>query len=322
MNYGLVIQEVPEQDPRLSRFGGVSKLDKIVLQADRDWRPFKPPLEIQNALGFDRMACVTYSAFNVIETLAFRKFGIRLNLADRFTAKMSGTTIEGNNFSDVAESIRTRHGAVGEDKWPDDAKSFEEYYKEVAEEVVRLGKLFFNDWEISYEAVWDTVGQLWEALQYAPLQVGFHAYGKEVDDIFQRTEARGNHAVSLVHAVEGQHWEIYDHYLRSSKKLAWNTRFWGCFRFDIKKKIPNPPPMYAFKEDTMYFVAQGIGTEFAFIAGKLRHDDPNKMSRQIAYRTKGLIQGRYETISLKELEGVDAFDLKNNNLGPAKNLAI
>lgn len=322
MNYGLIIKEVPEQDPRLSRFGGTSRLDKIVLQSDRDWRPFVPPLEIQNGGGFDRKACVTYSAFNTIETLAFRKFGIRLNLSDRFTAKMSGTTIEGNTFSDVAESIRKLHGVVSEDAWPDTLAGWQEYYKEVAEEIVRLGKLFFNDWVIEYEAVWDTVDQLWEALQYGPLQIGFYAYGPEVNGIFQRSESKGNHAVELVHAVNGEHWEIYDHYLRSSKKLAWNSRFWGCFRFDIKKKIHNPIPMFPFKEDTMYFVAQGIGTEFAFIAGKLRHDDPNKMSRQIAYRTKGLIQGRYETISLKELEGIDAFDMKGNNLGPAKDLAI
>ncbi len=322
MNYGLQILEAYEQDPRLSRFGGISKLDKIVLQADRDWRSFLPPPEIQNAGGYERLACVTYSALNVLETIAFRKFGIHLNFSDRFTAKMSGTTHDGNNFSEVAESIRKLHGCVPEEAWPDTLAGWEEYYKEVAEEVVRLGKLFFEDWVIEYEAVWDTVDQLWEALQYAPLQVGIYAYGPEVNGIFQRSESRGNHAVELVHAVEGEHWEIYDHYARSSKKLAWNTRFWGCFRFDIKKKTPNPTPMFPFKEDTMYFVAEGKGEEFAFIAGKLRHDDPNKMSRQIAYRTKGTISGRYETISLKELEGVNAFDMKGHDLGPAKDLAI
>lgn len=322
MSFGLKIKEVTEQDPRLYRMGGVTKLGKIILQSNRDWRPFLPALEIQNAGGFDRMDCVTRSAWNVLETLLFRKFGIRLNLSDRFTAKMSGTTQEGNNFSDVAESIKKKHGAVLEEKWPDTTEGWLAYYKEVAEEVVRLGKLFLDEWEIDYEAVWDTVEGLWEGLQYGPLQVGFYAYGPEVNGVFQRSENRGNHAVTLVHAVEGVHWEIYDHYLRSSKKLAWNTRFWGCFRFDINKKIINPIPMFPFKENTMYFVAEGKGEEFAFLAGKLRHDDPNKMSRQIAYRMKGSIAGRYETISLKELEGVNAFDLKGNDLGPAKTIAL
>lgn len=320
-HFGLKILEVNEQDPRLSRFGAITKLDRIMLQSDRDWRPFLPTLEVQNAGGYDRMACVTYSALNCLETVAFRKFGVRLNLADRFTAKMSGTTREGNNFSDVAESIRKLHGVVPEESWPDTPAGWEEYYKEVAEEVVRLGKLFFEEWAIEYEAVWDTTDQLWEALQYAPLQVGIYAYGPEVNGIFQRSEARGNHAVSLVHAVEGQHWEIYDHYLRSSKNLAWNTRFWGCFRFDIKKKIPNPIPMYPFKNDTMYFVAEGRGEEFAFMAGKLYHDDPNKMSRQIAYRTKGATLGHYETIGKSALVGINAYSLKGEDLGPAINLA-
>lgn len=322
MNYGLNIIEAPALDPRMYRFGGLSGLSKEILRPDRNYKPFLPRVEYQNNGGFDRMDCVTRSAWDVIETLAKVKFDINMNFSDRFTAKMSGTTREGNNFYDVAESIRTRHGGVNEDVYPDTNVSFEVYYQEIADEVVRLGKELFPRWEIKYEAVWDDVDHLWEALQYGPLQVGVYAYGPEVGGIQQRVETQGNHAVELMRAEYGQFWEIFDHYTRETRKLAWNTRFWGALRFDLNKKIVTPAPMYAFKEDHMYFVAEGLGEEFAYIAGKLRHDDPNKMARQIAYRTKGRIEDRYDTISLKELEGVNAFDMKGHDLGPAKDLAV
>lgn len=322
MNYGFNYVPISARDPRMYRFGGLSGLPKLILRPDRNYKQFLPPVEYQNNGGFDRMDCVTRSAWDVIETLIYIKFGIRLNFSDRFTAKMSGTTREGNNFYDVAESIRARHGGVDESVYPDTNVSFAEYYKEIADEVIQLGKELFPRWEIKYEAVWDTVDSLWEALQYGPLQVGIYAYGPEVNGIQQRVETQGNHAVELMNAVYGEYWEIFDHYVRETRKLAWNTRFWGALRFDINKKTVTPVPMYAFKEDHMYFVAEGRGEEFAYIAGKLRHDDPNKMARQICYRTKGRIEDRYDTISLKELEGINAFDMKGNDLGPAKDLAL
>lgn len=322
MNYGLQLLSSESIDPRLWRFGGISGLSKEILRPDRNYKQFLPKIEYQNNAGFDRMACVTYSAWNVIETLFKVKFDKEMNFSDRFTAKLSGTTIYGNNFYDVAQSISKLHGGVPEDRWPDDAKNWAEYYKEVADEVVRLGKELFPHWSIGYEFVWDTIDKLWDALQYGPLQVGIFAYGPEVNGIQQRIETQGNHAVMLMNAEYGVYWEIFDHYARETRKLAWDTRFWGALRYDVNKNIPKPPVMYKFKEDTMYFVAEGLGEEFAFIAGKLRKDDPNKMSRQIAYRSKGSIQGRYETISLKDLEGVEAYDLKGNLLGPAKDLAV
>ncbi len=311
----------PDTDPRIHRLGGITGMSKVILRPDRDYRAFIPKAEYQNLGGFDRMDCVARSAWDVIETLLKVKFGITMNFSDRYTAKMSGTSATGNDFYSVAQSIRALHGGVPEEKWPDTTVSFAEYYKAVAAEVVALGQELLPAWEISFEAVWDTIDGLWEALQYGPLQVGIFAYPAEVNGIVPRTELQGNHAVELMHAEYGQYWEILDHYPKETRKLAWDTRFWGALRFDINKKIPKPPVMYTFKEDTMYFVAEGKGEEFAFIAGKLRHDDPNKMSRQILYRTKGATAGRFETISLKELDGVTAYDLKGNDVGLAKTIA-
>lgn len=318
---GFIPLETPEMDPRVWRGGGLSGMSKEILRPDRNYTLFIPKAEYQNLGGFDRMACVTFSAWNVIETLAYIKFGIRLNFSDRFTAKMSGTTREGNNFYDVAMSISKRHGGVSEDKWPDTQGSWSEYYKDVAEEVVRLGMELFPEWEITFEAIWDTIDSLWDNLQYGPIQVALFAYEPEVNGIVPRSERQGNHAVTLFNAEYGRYWEILDHYPRETRKIAWNTRFWGALRFDINKRVPKPSNMYQFREDTMYFVAEGKGEEFAFIAGKLRHDDPNKMARQINYRLKGKIEGRFETISLKQLDGVKAYDMKGSYVGMATDIA-
>ena len=70
-----------------------------------DWSAFLPVGESQIGLYGDTLACVTFSALNCLETL--QKFkGNDTNYSDRFTAKMSGTTKNGNYLQAVANSIR------------------------------------------------------------------------------------------------------------------------------------------------------------------------------------------------------------------------
>jgi len=96
------------------RFGGTTRIDRNVLQADRDWTPYLPPYEPQSTLGFDTWGCVAYSALNCIETLEKRLYGSQRNNSDRFLVVGSGTTPNGgNSMSAVAEWNRT-HGTIEE----------------------------------------------------------------------------------------------------------------------------------------------------------------------------------------------------------------
>lgn len=314
-------QHVEPRDPRLYRFGGISGLPKVIYQADRNWSDSLPELEVQNRYGYDRLACVSYSALNCVEIMAYRKYGDVINLSDRFTAKMDGTTREGNNFFDVAESISKRHGVVREQAWPDDAKSWEEYYTAVPSEIVRMGKLFLNDYVISYEYVWDDPEHIFDALQYGPIQVAVRAYGPEVNGIVQRIEGPPTHAITVIEAVNGKYWRIFDHYAYKFKNLAWDTKFWGAMRWDISPVKPKPPHMFEFKEDVMYFVAEGKGVEFAFVGGMLRYDDAGKLERQIMYRTEGRTEGHFQTILIKDLGDLHAFNLKGEDMGLASLIA-
>ena len=101
-----------------------------------DWTPFLPKGEKQHGLYFDTMACVTFSALNIIEIQLnfmvanslmseesvkfFSDEGYLLNgqfnFSDRFTAKMSGTTKDGNYLQKVWDSIRN-HGLLSEKDW-------------------------------------------------------------------------------------------------------------------------------------------------------------------------------------------------------------
>lgn len=320
MDYGLIIKEAPDLDPRLWRFGSLSGLSKNPLRPDRDWSQFLPVIEYQNLGGFDRLACVTYSALNCLETLHKAKTGEELNRSDRFTAKLSGTTRYGNDFESVAKSISKTDGTVPEDAWPDVLTSWEDYYADVPEAIKEIGQKFLERWKVSYEYVPTDPDSLWEALQCAPIQVCLYAYGPTENGLVQRVETKANHAVMLMRAEYGKWWEVFDHYSWKTRKLAWDTRFWGATRYDIEP-TSQENPMYQFKPDTMYFVTEGKGEEFALLAGLLRHDDPNKLARQVAYRNGGKIEGRYLTVSLKELEGWDAYDLKGNLKGKALDIA-
>lgn len=321
-NYGLVLEPPRATDWWL---GGISGITRTVIRPDGDWRPFLPPIEIQRTPSFDTMACVTFSALNCIETIIKAKYGADVNLSDRFIAKLSGTTSQGNSFYNVAEAIK-KFGDVLDGKWPfDGVKTFAEYYAEIPQWIVDLAKELLVEYDIRYEFVWDTPDKLLDALRYAPVQIAIHAYGTydKASDRFLRTDGRGNHAVSLINAVPNDHWLIFDHYEWAFKKLAWDSRLWGALCYYVEKKNPTPPPMstYKFEEGHRYFVADGLGGTIFMLAGKLRLDDLAKCNDQWLGRIAegdGQIKGKSHTITLKELEGVHLYDLKGNDLGLAK----
>lgn len=94
-----------------------------------DWTQFLPPGEWQKANQVDTMACVTFSALNCLET-QMKFYGKEQNLSDRFTAKKSGTTPQGNYLYRVADSIRN-DGVVSEFMWPAPQNfTWETYYAE------------------------------------------------------------------------------------------------------------------------------------------------------------------------------------------------
>lgn len=143
-----------------------------------DWTPYLPPGEWQRSLTSpiaDTMSCVTYSALNSIETQEKFLTGQQVDYADRWTAKRSGTTEDGNRLSNVAETIR-QEGLVLESEYPDsDYHSWAEYMKNIPEplssQLLAKGKKWLAKWEIKYEWVAVNKTSFLHELQHAPLQI-------------------------------------------------------------------------------------------------------------------------------------------------------
>ena len=139
-----------------------------------DWTPYLPNEEWQWwPNGFDSLACVTFSALNILETLYFFKAGIKRNFSDRFTAFMSGTTPQGNWQWKVGDSIR-KDGLVDESLWPMiENPAWDTYYIPPPIEVINEAKKFLNSWQVNYEFIDFTKESLIKHLKQSPIQVVF-----------------------------------------------------------------------------------------------------------------------------------------------------
>jgi len=227
MNYGINIKKKRETD----YFIGASGLDETKINPSGDWSAYLPLKEYQNK-GLETMACVSFSALNCLEILLNFKYKENINFSDRFPAKMSNTTKKGNWMTNVGDSIR-KDGLVLESDYPSVWTSWDDYYQTIPDDILEKA---IRDYKINYEWVVPTnQDSLAEALKIAPIQVVVHAWDKQVNGIYQRTEKPLNHAVVLINSVPGQYVEVFDTYDAVVKKLAWDYKIQHGFKYSITK---------------------------------------------------------------------------------------
>jgi len=123
-NTGLIIEEIDEQDWKFGSSGlGLTKLGDI------DKNKYLPTGEVQRRNDIDKMACVTFSAMNHIEMeMNYRidqkeisvgnlkwledngyldNYG-KLDLSDRYIAKLSNTSSSGNSLQNLNYHIENQ----------------------------------------------------------------------------------------------------------------------------------------------------------------------------------------------------------------------
>lgn len=134
---GLVLKE-PDQGEK--EFGATNSfLDLPVLYPNGDGSADLPVFEPQSKGSLDTMACVTHGSQNHIETVIFKKFGVRLNFSERFTAKMSNTSRNGNTITNVLNCIR-KDGMVFEEVWPfANGMNWDSYYSPISSNIIQTG---------------------------------------------------------------------------------------------------------------------------------------------------------------------------------------
>jgi len=230
-------------------FLGASPIPEEVLQADRDWTPHLPAVEIQNENGVETYNCTSFGTLNCIETLMRRKFGGHYDYSDRYLGTMAGTGNGGNSPHVVAETIRNASGLIPDDKlsFTLEILSIDQYYspKPMEAHLIRLGKQWLEQYEFKHEWVFkpsDTLDEkqkkLMTALTFSPIGVSVHAWRRN-GELFTKPNGVGdNHWVMLYGAVDGQYWLVFDHYDQEVKKLEWNYDFGCAKRYWVNKLEP------------------------------------------------------------------------------------
>jgi hypothetical protein len=261
---GLILETKIETDLRGDYELGA--LPKVVLKEDCQYEEFLSTGELQRREDRDKMACVSFSVDNNIEIIinyllwlekqgratqnqidilnVYRAFSLikdgEANFSDRYIAKLSGTSIRGNSMQVVANTIR-HYGFIPEDKWPY-VNDWDEYYKPVPQELIKLGQQFAEYIDISYE--WVNPDQFNDTKKFGPIQTAVCAnsqwYG---EGVIPRNEGQLNHAVVNTGFLNLQYDKIGDSYDPFKKKVAWDFNLGRglLFTITLKKKFSNQP---------------------------------------------------------------------------------
>jgi hypothetical protein len=166
--------------------------------ADGNWRPFLPPGEWQKfgdwsapgSVSFDSMACVTFSLLNCLETQEFFLTGKKVNYSDRWIAKMSNTTKDGNYLYLVADAVR-KYGLVLESSWPVPATlTWDAYYATpdpaTMQKLLLEGQQWLTTHQFAYEWLTTSLNDILKHLKHTPLQVVIP--GHAIENFFEESE--------------------------------------------------------------------------------------------------------------------------------------
>jgi hypothetical protein len=207
---------------------------EVVLQSG-DWRPYLPTGEKQKD-PLETMACATFSDLNDLEIQAKQQTGAEPNWSDRFIAKLSGTTSQGNFLDKVADTVRT-YGLVKEEDWPTPpTATWNSYYTPIPQEVINKAVKV----DIAYEAITDKSKFAYH-LKQCPLQVIV-------------TSSNPHHAVTLVH-LSGNTAYYFDSYPGSTNFLK-TTTLSNLYNYALKIVLKGQAPTMRLVNDkgTVYIV--------------------------------------------------------------------
>lgn len=120
----------------------------------KDWinlippgEPQNYPVNVQTNHPVDSQACVSFSACHCIESQMLL-YGDKMELSERFLAKMSGTTVNGNTIDAVFKAIN-KYGLVSVQDWPElTTFSWDEFYADIPPEVVAKGQIWLSKWSV------------------------------------------------------------------------------------------------------------------------------------------------------------------------------
>ena len=275
-NSGLLIVPL---SPKAFIFGAESGVAFKERLPDGKWYKYKPTGEYQSVpFKYDTMSCTTFSGLNSLEEQAnflretemtkeqlelCKAYGYidekgNFNFNDWFSANMSGTTENGNDFGSVWESFR-KHGVLPQHKgyqvadfntikeWLDRTKVTTAHKEEALK--------FLEVFEIEYEFILlgtsnpDVIAQ---HLKHAPVHIGTPVCSgwNKKNKAVKKCDLPVQHA-TLAHGSKPKKvTQIYDHYDPLDKELEWDYPIPYAVKGVLKLKAPKPPtpkpPVFVF----------------------------------------------------------------------------
>jgi hypothetical protein len=289
VNFGVISSEPTGSDWIRGQESGIRE---NVVNVASDWRGFYPPEESQllkantpqygTQTYLETDACMSFAGPQTIEAqlnfaiqygtvsaegIAWLKANGYINAAGkveiskRFTAKMSGTTINGNTYQAVWASMRN-DGLVPESEWPMPAaemaalvisgKQFTHddvwnlYYAEIPQALKDKALEFKKHFTIAYEWVkypgYGSNASLVPAMQLAPLHIATAVCpGWNTDAVIQACGPGGAHATMLTFVDKLVYW-VFDHYVPFVKKFAKSYDITSAFRGVITEVLSPTVP--------------------------------------------------------------------------------
>ena len=267
-NTGFIAQDPRETDFIAGSLSGISTHN----HPTGDWFNSLPSDERQSGVYFDSMACISFSAINVIETqlnwmvatgqipsatlkamqdLGYFKDGV-VNLSDRYLAKVSGTTTKGNYLVTVWDSIRD-YGLIPESDWTFDpgqrtpAFDWDDYYAPIPQALLDKGKKFLDLFEVKYE--WLLAGGqvtpkfMKEWLKGGPIQIASATCPGWSTGTVPACSLAVNHA-TMIYGVDDTGYKLFDHYAPFQKTLANDYKIPFAMRGIVSVKSSIPPAVY------------------------------------------------------------------------------
>jgi len=310
---GFLVEKLPKNKNWI--FGGVTGIEKNEPQVN-NWQPYLPSFERQKK-RIDTMACITFSALNVLETKFnyylreglfdedtvkwLRGYGYigndgLVNFSDRFIAKLSNTTFNGNSYRVVGDTIR-EYGLVPESLWnyDDDIFNWEDYYKEVPQSVIDIGKEFKKKFKINYEFV--NVSRIGEAIKYSPIQCGVWAWPEPINGVYPKVDKLANHGVMLF-VYNNSEIKVFDTYQPSIKNLELSYRFGALAKYSLEIINNQNIIMTNIPDNTLIQLVEGIGGFALVLNGKKIVDDLDKVLASYIVRSAKEIDFQGEKLTV------------------------
>ena len=297
INTGVIVRDPQPTDWIAGQETGIAYQDRM---AFGDWTKYLPSDEQQKGL-FDTMACVSFSALNCVEAqinyllseglvntaqqkeladLGFIGEDGLFNCSDRFTAKMSGTTKNGNYLTAVWDSIR-KDGLLPEKDWHFDLNKFQwdDYYCEIPQELKDKAKKILDIFDFKYEFAVANTQDYQQAIstniKQSPLQIAAPVCPNWVarDSIVPTCGLTAAQHATMIYGFNClELFRVLDHYNPFAKKISWNYPIPFAIKGVVNIKQPVETPKQFQHEFTQVLTWGMRSAEVAILQDALKID--------------------------------------------------